>query len=358
MVRLVIASLATVSALIAAGCGDTSPPRPGSDAADAFLARYVTSDGRILRHDQGGDVVSEGQAYGMLIAEVAHRPDTVRAVWSWTHAHLTRPDGLLISHANASGGVIDPQSAADADTLAAYALLRYAGSGEDELHDAGRAVAAAVLDHESTTLGGAPVVLAGPWAKQMSPPVVNPSYWMPAIFAALGRRTGDERWQQAASTAVQLLAESTGNGRSLPTDWGRLSNGRLAPMGDPAGSVSVQYGLDAARLPVWLATACDAHARRLAAHWWNSTLSGDDRASKLALSTTGSTINGETNPLPLMAGAAAARVAGKDAASRELRVRAAQQSRTTPTYYGDAWLALGGALLDRTLDPCQEAGDG
>ena len=47
-------------------------PSRASDAraADRFLAGYVTGDGRVIRRDQGGDIVSEGQAYGMLIAEV------------------------------------------------------------------------------------------------------------------------------------------------------------------------------------------------------------------------------------------------------------------------------------------------
>jgi hypothetical protein len=46
------------------------------------------------------------------------------------------------------------------------------------------------------------------------------------------------------------------------------------------------------------------------------------------------------------------------AASTSLRARAAQQSHMTSIYYGDAWLALGSALLDGSLDPCHEAGGG
>ncbi len=362
--RRVIACLAAATSLVVSGCGARSrSDGSGSRVADRFLARYVTGDGRVLRHDQGGDIVSEGQAYGMLIAEIANRPSTARTIWSWTDAHLRRSDGLLISHANGSGGVEDQQPATDADTLAAYALLRYTGPDEDTLHDAGRRLADAVLDGESTTLAGDsvlagdPVLVAAPWALAMSPPVVNPSYWMPAVFAALGRFTGDDRWRQAAMAAVSLLVQLTGNGRSLPTDWARLSNGRATPIPDPDGSAPIRYGLDAARLPVWLGTACTGDARRLAAHWW-TILSGENRASDLALSTNGAMIDQDSNPLPLLAAAAAARAAGDTAASRALQARAAQQSTRRTTYYGDAWLALGSALLDRTLDPCREAADG
>jgi endo-1,4-beta-D-glucanase Y len=114
----------------------------------------------------------------------------VRTIWAWTSAHLRRPDGLLISHADGAGKVLDAESAADADTLAAYALLRYHGPDEDELHDACRKLSAAVFDSESTIASGAPVILAGPWAKDQQ--VVNPSYWMPAIFSALGRFTASD----------------------------------------------------------------------------------------------------------------------------------------------------------------------
>ena len=114
-------------------------------AAARFLTRYVTGDGRVIRHDQGGDIVSEGQAYGMLIAEIAGRPALARTIWSWTNAHLGRPDGLFASHASGTGQIEDPHSATDADVLIAYALLRYTGPDQAALHSAGRRVAEAVL---------------------------------------------------------------------------------------------------------------------------------------------------------------------------------------------------------------------
>jgi endo-1,4-beta-D-glucanase Y len=39
--------------------------------------------------------VSKGQAYGMLIADVARQPPLVSAIWSLTSAHLGRGDGSL-----------------------------------------------------------------------------------------------------------------------------------------------------------------------------------------------------------------------------------------------------------------------
>ena len=324
-------------------------------AAARFLDRYVTSDGRVIRHDQGGDVVSEGQAYGMLIAEVARRPALVRTIWSWTSAHLGRSDGLLSWHATGRGQVEDPEPAADADVLIAYALLRYRGADQAALRSAGRRVAQAVLANESVALpGGAPLVVAGPWARTVAA-TVDPSHLMPGVFDALARFTGDGRWRRAAVAAVTLIGEMTGDGRRLPPDWSRLSGSRLVPIAAPGGSAGVQYGLDAARLPLWFATACQPSARSLAAGWWRNVLSSGDRSAPLALSLSGATINPDSSPLTLLAGAAAATAAGDLGAARRLRARAATVARRFPTYYGEAWAALGPALLDGAISPCSSS---
>ena len=127
----------------------TQPPDPQL-ATTSFLSGYVTGDGRVLRTDQGNDIVSEGQAYGMLIAELAGRDDLARTIWQWTASHLRRGDGLLAFHADENGNVLDESSAADADILTAYALLRYDGAHPDAMHTAGDNLARAVLAHEST----------------------------------------------------------------------------------------------------------------------------------------------------------------------------------------------------------------
>jgi endo-1,4-beta-D-glucanase Y len=319
-------------------------------AAETFLASYLTADGRVLRHDQGGDIVSEGQAYGMLIAQIAGRPATARRIWAWTKSHLSRADGLLAFHATGDGDITSHEPAADADILAAYALLRYDGLHDRAMHADGRRLAAAVLANESVPLPtGEPIPVAGSWAIVSSPPMVNPSYWMPSVFAALARFTGDRRWSRAAATTESLLCQLTDGGRRLPPDWAHLEDGRLTPAAAPGGGPGIQYGLDAARLPLWLGTGHSEPGRRLAAAWWTELLSGDERAAGLALSLTGEVIDARTNPLPLLAAAAAAAAAGDLTASRVLRARAIGQGQEQPTYYGNAWLALGGALLDGAL---------
>ncbi|MGH2874653.1 MAG: glycosyl hydrolase family 8, partial [Solirubrobacteraceae bacterium] len=292
----------TICACGSGSSAGTSASKPASTAqsngaAARFLAGYVSADGRVIRHDQGGDIVSEGQAYGMLIAELAHRPSLARTIWSWTRAHLQRADGLLASHADGDGKLLDPHSATDGDILTAYALLRYAGPGQAQLHSAGRRLAGAVLANEAVKLpDGALLPVAGPWARTTSPPVVDPSYLMPGIFAALAGLTGDARWHAAARASVTAVSTLTGGGSRLPSDWASLSGGRLTPIPAPGGAAPVQYGPDAARLPIWFAAACDTDARRLAADWWRNVLRTDDRSVATVLSLSGATIDEAAAP--------------------------------------------------------------
>lgn len=321
----------------AGGSGATS--MAASTAADRFLSTYVRADGAVLRKDQQGDVVSEGQAYAMLIAELDGRDDLIRTIWAWTKQHLQRPDGLLSWNAAADGTVRDPASASDADILAAYALLRYDGPQATPLHQDGQRIAGAVLAQESASTPRGPVPLGGPWAMGTDRPKVDPSYWMPGIFAGLARMTGDQRWAQAAAATVALVDRASGGGGQLPPDWALLDADGYTPTGG-AGN-GVQYGADAQRLPLWFGYGCSKAARQIAARWWDR-LGSDPGA--LSRSLTGAVYDGSRSVVALLGAAAAAAAAGDDSAATRLRAEAAKTAQASPTYFGDAWLALSAGL--------------
>jgi hypothetical protein len=325
--------------------GATAPGAP-PPAVGRFLAAYVRPDGRVWRPDQGGDTVSEGQAYGLLLAEAAGRDDLFGRIWHWTQAHLQRPDGLFAWHADAAGHILDPEPASDADLLTAWALVRYRGPGAARTNQDGRQVAAAILAHEvATGPAGTLVLTAGPWAAGR-PDTLDPSYWSLPALTGLARLTGNHRWLQIAHGAVTLTAHLTGNGAQLPPDWAEMT---------PGGAVypqTAQYGLDAQRTVVWFASSCVPQARTLAARWWRRLrLPGRSRA--LALKLDGTILNPDANALPLVAAAAAADAAGAGDASRRLLSLADSQQRRDPGYYGGAWAAFGPTLLDtRLLNAC------
>lgn len=342
-----------VLALTLAGCGGSSSTGT-QQASSGFLAAYARSDGQVVRTDQGGDTVSEGQAYGMLVAEATGNDSEFQTIWNWTRGHLQLSDGLFAWHANAAGQVIGQQPASDADLLIAWALLRYSGSGAAGVHSAGRKVAAAILAHEVTTgPGGTPLLTAGPWATGR-PATLDPSYWSLPAMQGIATLTGVGEWQRLLTGAVTTTRTLTDGGRTLPPDWAELTaSGAL--QGEPAPSGTqpqTQYGADAQRTVAWFAASCDPAARTLAASWW-PLLRPASRDDATALQPNGAVLSPGPAVLPLVASAAAAKAAGDGTATSQLLNRAAAQQHKTPTYYGGAWNALGQALLTTTtLSAC------
>ncbi len=129
------------------GSADPSTHRSDSRAAgldaavstERFFAGYVGADGRAPRSDQGGDTVSEGQAYAMVLAVAAGDAGRFAAVWSWTQQHLQRADGLLAWRWSDGQVVGGTASDADLDAAAALALAadRFGAGGRTAARPAG-----------------------------------------------------------------------------------------------------------------------------------------------------------------------------------------------------------------------------
>ena len=120
-----------------------------------------------MRRDQGGDTVSEGQAYAMLLAVALGRPRAASSASGRGRAtNLQRDDGLLAFRWR-DGEVADPQAATDADLDAARALVL---AGErfrsPSLRRQGLRVARAIMAKETVRRGGRRVLVAGPWARK------------------------------------------------------------------------------------------------------------------------------------------------------------------------------------------------
>jgi endoglucanase len=244
---LLAVAIAGMAAYIVSGCGggddddsdqpatptEAARPDPAEAASGRFLDTYVAADGRVRRIDQGDDTVGEGQAYGMLLAVAAGEEERFDAIWQWTKDNLVRPDGL-ISFLWRDGRVEDPEPASDADVDAARALLAAACRFDrPDLREEALALGEAIKRHETATFEDAPLLVAGPWARK-APMTVNPSYFSPATFAALGDETGDGFWGSlsASSRGVsKVLMPAEG---SLPPDWATIQSGKPMPSGPPA----------------------------------------------------------------------------------------------------------------------------
>ncbi len=350
---------------------DSDPREPGPDVAarlagEQFLDDYVDPDGRVVRRDESGDTVSEGQAYALLVAVAIGDRERFRSVWNWTREHLQRPDSLL-SWRWADGAVVDPSSAADADLDAARALV-LAGQrfADPAMTTAGRMLAGAVLAGETVRVGttvagvaaatlpdgsaisGEGIVLtAGNWSTT-TPATVNPSYFSPRADRVLGEASDDPRWDLLSQTqrAVSWQLIGTGN---LPADWVRVDAvGTATPTPtDTAGNT--QYGMDAARFPIRMAESCDPADRALAAALDGRIGDGEGAGTVAVFGLDGTARVDWAHPLALVGAAGAAAAAG-DAERAGLRLdEASDLLEREPSYYGSAWVALGRIMLETTM---------
>lgn len=334
------------------GAAQSSTPQPETQAVAAarhFLDRYVTSDGRVVRIDQGGDTVGEGQAYGMLLAAAIGDSKRFDAIWSWTENNLRRPDGL-ISFLWADGHIEDPQAASDADLDASRALLvASCRFHRPALRQEALQLGDAIMRVEVASFQGAPVLTAGPWA--VTPPItIDPSYFSPATFLALGAASGDPRWGSLAASSRSITSELMPAPGRLPPDWARLEGDVPVPIGSPSDpQSSPQFGFDAVRVLVRMAEDPNPAGRQIAARAWPVFEGQDPATLPVEHSLSGKPIGNILHPVVLVAAAGAADAAGQPAARDGLLDEAEALDRRSPTYYGAAWVALGRILLTTNL---------
>ena len=340
-------------------------------AGQKFLDEYVEPDGRVVRRDEGGDVVSEGQAYGMLIAVAVGDETRFRSIWKWTKTYLRRADGLL-AWRWADNKVTDVNSAADADLDAARSLM-LAGRrfNAPQFTEDGRQLGVAILDRETVAVGtgstppsdvnppgtwvagSGRVLVGGNWA-MTAPYVVNPGYFSPRAEGELFEASADRRWTDITRTQRVLGWQLVGTGM-LPPDWATVTEvGHAVPSPPPAGG-PIRFGLDAARLPVRFAESCDREDRALAGAM-RPILTAPGEVPALR-NLNGSADGDWQHPVALVAAAATEQVAGNPDGAVERLDAAAQLQQRSPTYYGAAWVALGRIMLTTSLlGECPVAG--
>ncbi len=244
--------------VVALAIGAWAAMRPQSETrrheanpvAAEFVARYVDADGRIADTGNGGISHSEGQGYGLLLAESADDRKAFDNILAWTERHLAvRKDGLLSWRWDpAQRAVTDPNNASDGEVLIAWALLRaYDRWG----HRGHRARALELLEAvESALLRPSPygpILLPGADGfAHDDAVVVNLSYW---IFPAFDRfaQEGRSVWNEVSSSGYQLAEEAALGAYGLPTDWTAIrTNGETLP----AEGWAPEFGYNAVRIPL------------------------------------------------------------------------------------------------------------
>jgi endoglucanase len=232
-------------------------PDLGAHPWPAFKARYFTPDGRIVDTGNGGISHSEGQGYGMLLAQSAGDRDGFDRLWRWTMATLLRADAGLFSwryDPAATPPVADRNNATDGDLLIAWALLVAAKRWRDRAYDdAARAILKAVAAQLVVQASIGAVLLPGLEGFRTDTAVtLNPSYWVwPALDAFRSADPGGP-WAPVQAGGEALLGKAAFGPAKLPSDWVDLAAGGAVA---PAAGRPPRFGYDAIRTPLYLAWA-------------------------------------------------------------------------------------------------------
>lgn len=224
----------------------------------SFAARFVQNDGRVVNRDSGEEeTVSEAQAYALFFALVANEPQAFERILTWTRDNLAGGDLTSALPAwkwgkrpNGSWGVIDPNSAADADLWLAYALLEAGRLWKSRGYGAlGKTLMEQIARREVVTLSGlGTVLLPGPEGFRLDGGVwrLNPSYLALPLLRRLAVEDPQGPWNAIAESTLLILASTAK--QALAPDWIAWSaSGGFHP--DPEKGETGSF--DAIRVYLW-----------------------------------------------------------------------------------------------------------
>jgi endoglucanase len=249
--RGALAGLAALAAARPCAAAPLSAPPPWP----AFKTRYLAAEGRIVDTGNGGISHSEGQGYGMLMAQAAGDRPAFEALWRWTRQTLVRPDGALFSwrfDPAAAQPVADPNNATDGDLLIAWALMRAAAAWREAAWlAAARDILAEVAARLVVVTPLGPALLSGLEGFRSAEAVtLNPSYWVWPALDAFAAADPAGPWKAVAATGERLADAAAFGAFRLPTDWVDVAaSDEVAP----AAGRPPRFGFDAVRAPLYLA---------------------------------------------------------------------------------------------------------
>lgn len=215
--------------------------------ADSFMDNQI----RVIDHDAGDRTTSEGQAYAMFFALVADDRPRFDGLLRWTETNLG--EGDLTAHLPAwlwgrakdgRWGVLDTNSAADADVWMAYTLLQ-AGRAWNNPHytSLGTALAQNIATEEVVQVEGLGAVLlpAPNGFHKANSYRMNASYLPLQLFLGLSHDLPNGPWAEIAAHIPDVVSASAPHG--FASDWLEFKGGTFTP--------STIGSYDAIRVYLW-----------------------------------------------------------------------------------------------------------
>lgn len=194
-----------------------------------YAQRFISQDGRVLDRGEHDRTTSEGQSYALFFSLVANDRAQFDRLLGWTTQNLARGDlGQNLPSWNwglrrdGSWGVLDENSASDADLWIAYDLLE-AGRlwKEPRYGELSRRLLASIASHETASfpeLG--PMLLPGsrgfilPDGRGVR---LNPSYQPPQLLRRFIATGAPGPWAGVLTSSLRMLRETAPEG--AVADW-------------------------------------------------------------------------------------------------------------------------------------------
>jgi endoglucanase len=158
---------------------------------------------------------------------IANDAPSFARVLQWTQNNLsggdlsrTLPAWQWGQNANGTWGVLDPNSASDADLWIAYSLMQAGALWHNQHYSVlGLAVATRILRDEVALIPGlGPALLPGPRGfVERDTWRLNPSYSPVQLLRAIGHQTHDRLWDQILQSSQRLIIASAPHGAAA--DW-------------------------------------------------------------------------------------------------------------------------------------------
>jgi endoglucanase len=225
---------------------------------DAFKARFLQSDGRIVDTGNGGISHTEGQGWGLLFAVTFDDPVAFASILDWTTRTLRRSGDALHSWRyvpDAGGSVPDTNNATDGDLFIGMALSRAARRwARPEYATAAVAITHDVLRLLVRRVGTRTVLMPGVEGFSTERThTLNPSYYAFPALQELATRTRDPLWRAMQLDGLALIHDGRFGQWMLPPDWLQISrkDGSL----EIAEGWPPRFSYDAIRVPLYLAWA-------------------------------------------------------------------------------------------------------
>jgi endo-1,4-beta-D-glucanase Y len=236
----------------------------------SYVSHFGDPQGRLIEHSAGERTTSEAQAYGLFFALIANDRDRFDRILGWTESNLTQgglskslPAWLWGVGPQGTYGILDRNSASDADLWMSYTLLQAGRLWKDRRYsDTGAALARLIEQHETADVPGVGwMLLPGSKGFQSGDEyILNPSYVPVQLLQALAIEFPNSTWSKLADAAPDFLAKSASSGFAM--DWVAYENRKFNAIQGPGTVAGGSY--DAVRVYLWAGMlAEDAPAREV-----------------------------------------------------------------------------------------------